>query len=415
MKWLLSLCLACVFAASAAAQESRIEAVVNADVITADDVAARLKLVMSSSGMQDTPDNEKRLMPRVLRSLIDEKLQLQEAKRLDVKVSDDDITQAIGNIESRNNMQKGGLDGFLKQANIPRYTLVDQITASMAWERLVRGRLSREVSVSDEEVNEAIARYKDDVGKPQSRVSEIFLAIDNPNQEEEVKKLADRLVQQIVGGANFSAVAQQFSQSPTAAVGGDLGWVTAADLGSPRGEAIEKMKPGEVSYPVQSRAGYYILEVNERRTLGQVNTDDTVLSLAEVVFPLSPTATPQERQAAEAQANDVSNTAKSCGEMAKIGREKSPQLSSQIPSLKAGELPPDLRPQVLALPLAQASKPLPLRGGIGVIMVCQKQAPGGGPPTHDEVVENLSRQRLDALARRYLRDLHRTAFVDIRN
>lgn len=415
MRWLLSLCLVCLCAASAAAQESRIEAVVNADVITADDVAGRLKLVMASSGMQDTPENEKRLAPRVVRSLIDEKLQLQEAKRLDVKVTDEEVAQAIAGIEQRNNMQKGGLDAFLKQSGIPRYTLIDQITASMSWEKLVRGKLMRDVSVSDEEVNEVLTRYKEDIGKPQSRVSEIFLAVDNANQEEEVKKLADRLVQQIVGGANFATVAQQFSQSPTAAVGGDLGWVTPADLGSPRGEAIEKMQPGQVSYPIQSRAGYYILEVNERRTLGQVNPDDTVLSLAEVVFPLSPTATAEERQAAEAQATEVSNTAKSCGEMAKIGREKSPQLSTQIPSVKAGDLPPDLRPKVMDLPIAQASKPLPLRGGIGVIMVCEKKAPTGGMPTREDIIENISRQRLDALARRYLRDLHRTAFVDIRN
>jgi peptidyl-prolyl cis-trans isomerase SurA len=415
IRWLLSLCLFSLWAATATAQESRIEAVVNADVITADDVAARLRLVMGSSGMQPTPDNIKRLTPRVVRSLIDEKLQMQEAKRLNVKVTDEEVTQAIAGIEQRNNMQKGGLDAYLKQANIPRSTLIDQITASMEWEKLVRGRLLRDVSVSDEEVNEVLTRYKEDVGKPQSRVSEIFLSVDNASQEDEVKKLADRLVQQIVGGANFATVAQQFSQSPTAAVGGDLGWVTPADLGSPRGEAIEKMKPGEVSYPVQSRAGFYILEVNERRTLGQVNPDDTVLSLSEVVFPMSPTATAEERQAAEAQANEVSNTAKSCGEMNKLGHDKSPQLSTQIPSVKAADLPPDLRAKVMDLPVAQASKPLPLRGGIGVIMVCDKKAPGGGMPTREDIVETMSRQRLDALARRYLRDLHRTAFVDIRN
>lgn len=419
MRWLLSLCLALclirVLTVPVAAQESRIVAVVNADIITAADVAGRLKLVMSSSGMHATAENERRLATRVLHSLIDEKLEMQEAKRLEVKVTDEDVNQAIANIEQRNNMQKGGVDAFLKQADIPRPTLTDQLSASIAWEKLVRGRLLRDVSVSDEEVSQAFTRLKEDVGKPQSRVSEIFLAIDNPSQEEEVHKLADRLVQQIVGGANFAAVAQQFSQSPTAAVGGDIGWVTPSELGSPRGDAIEKMKPGEVSYPILAKAGYYILEVKERRTPGQVNLDDTVLSLSEVVFPLSADATPQERAAALAQATEVSNTAKSCGEMTKIGHDKSPQLSTQIPSVKAGELPPDLRPQVLALPIAEASKPLPLRGGVGVIMVCQKQAPGGGMPTRETLVENLRHQRLDALARRYLRDLHRTAYVDIRN
>ena len=414
MRWLFALCLFCALPGIAHAQEIRIAAVVNNQIVTGDDLAARLKLVMSASGIPDTPENRQRLISRVLRSLIDEKLQMQEAKRLNIAVSDKEVQDALGRIEQRNNMAKGGLDAYLAHAGIPRSTLIDQITAAIAWEKVVHNSLAQDVTISDEEVNEAMSRLKEDVGKPQYRIAEIFLSIDNPSQESDVHNLADRLISQIRAGANFAAVAQQFSQSPSAAVGGDIGWVTASQLGPQLGEAAQKMKPGEMSYPVRTTAGYYILYLVQQRTLGAADPNDTMLSLAEVVFPLSDTASPDERQHVMAQAQQVSATAKSCGEMAKIGHEQAPQFSTEIPQVRAGDLPPNLRSQVLALKVAEASKPLPLHGGIGVIMICRRQNPTGGMPTREQVADSLGRERLDALARRYMRDLRRGAFVDIR-
>jgi peptidyl-prolyl cis-trans isomerase SurA len=414
MKRLVALCLFLALTASAAAQETRITAVVNDEAVTVDDLASRMQLVMRSSGIEDTPANRQRLSARVLRSLIDEKLQMQEAKRLNVTVSEKDVNDALARIESQNNMPKGGLDGYLKQVGISRASLVEQLSASIGWSKLVRNRLMQEVSISDEEVNEAMARLKANASQPQSRVAEIFLSIDNPSQEDEAKRLADRLIEQIRAGANFSAVAQQFSQSPTAAVGGDIGWVTPNQLGGLLGEAVEKMRPGEMSYPIRSSGGYYVLYVVERKTPGAGSADDTMLALSQVVFPLSPTATPEERQRVTAQAQNVSNTAKSCGEMSKIAHDQAPQLSGDIPEIRAGELPPEVRAAVLGLKVAEASQPLPLRGGVGVVMVCQRHEGANALPTRDEVTENLARERLDALARRYMRDLRRSAFVDIR-
>ncbi len=393
--------------------ETRIAAVVNDAIITDSDLGARLTIVESSANLPDTPENRKRLQPQVLRSLIDEKLQMQEAKRLGISVSKDDVAQGMAELEQRNHMPKGGLDQYLKARGISRSSLVDQLTASIAYSRIVQNRVSQDVQVSDDEIDETMKRIEADIGKPQSRVAEIFLAVDNPSQEDDVKRLADRVVQQIQGGANFQAMALQFSQSPSAAVGGDIGWVTPGQLSPLLAEAVEKMAPGQMSYPIRTPAGYYVLDVLDRRTLGAAEPDKIVLSLNEVVFALPATATPDERQKVEADAAQVSAQAKSCGEMAKIGAERAPQLSRQIPQLKASDLPSDLRDKILALKVAEASKPLPFQGGIGVVMVCQRQDPPG-LPSRDEVEDSLGRERLDTLARRFMSDLRRGAYVDIR-
>jgi peptidyl-prolyl cis-trans isomerase SurA len=414
MKYLLAFVFALVLAAAAQAQETRIVAVVNNDIITAGDVDARMNLIMRSSGIPDTPQNRQQLTARVMRTLIDERLEIQEAAKYKVKVTKDEVDKALANIELHNNMQKGGLDEYLKGAGIPRQSLVDQLTASLSWTKVVQGRYASDVSVSDAEVSDEIARIKADFGKPQSHVAEIFLAIDNPTQDAEVKGLADRLIDQIRAGANYAALAQQFSQSPSAATGGDIGWVTPTQFGPPLDEAIAKMNPGEISYPIRTTAGYYIMFLIERRTPGEHSADDTQLSLVEVVLPLSPTATPQEQQQVAAHVQEITAGAKSCGEMAKIAREQGPQLSTQTPSVRAGDLAPELREAVLALQVAQPSKPLPARGGVGVAMVCQRTDPPSPVPSTDQVYDQIMHQRMDQMARRYLRDLHRSAYVDIR-
>jgi peptidyl-prolyl cis-trans isomerase SurA len=416
MKSLAVLCLYLLLlcAGSASAQETRIAAIVNDDVVSINDLNARIKLVMFSTGIPDTPQNRQRIASRVLHSLIDERLELQEAKRLNMNVSKDEISQALTRIEQQNNLPKGGLDAYLAKQGVSRESLVDQVRASLAWNKVVRNRLSQDITISDEEVNDALARLKENANVPQNRISEIFLAVDNPTQEPEVKQLADKLIEQIRSGVRFDAVARQFSQSPTAAVGGDLGWVTTAQLLPELATAVKKMNPGEMSYPLRAGGGYYILYLVDRRTLGAPNPADTLLSLVEVVLPLQREASPADQQRVMHHAQQISSEAKSCGELAKIGRDEAPQTSREIPSIKAGELPPNLQRPVLALAVAQASKPQPVAGGIGVIMVCQKKPPPGGLPSREEIADSLARERLDALARRYLSDLRRGAYVDIR-
>ncbi len=416
MKWWLQLGLAfvLVLGTTAHAQETRIAAVVNNDIVTADDVNARMSLIMRSSGIPDTPQNRQQLAPRVMRSLVDEKLEMQEAAKYKVAVSKDEVDKALANIESRNNMTKGGLVDYLKSAGISPKTLTDQLTASLTWNKVVQGRYASDVSVSDAEVQDEIARIKADFGKPQSHVAEIFLAVDNPTQDGEIKSLADKLIQQIRAGANFGAVAQQFSQAPSAAQGGDIGWVTPSQFGPPLSDAVEKMNAGEMSYPLRTPAGYYLLYLIERRIPGQASEDDTQIAFVEVVFPLEPTSSPQEQQRAANQAQQVTNTAKSCGEMAKIAREQAPQYSSQTPSMRAGDIPPDLRQVLLSLKVAEPSKPIPARGGVGVAMVCQRTDPAPAVPSTDQVYDQIMHQRMDQMSRRYLRDLRRGAYVDIR-
>jgi len=400
--------------AAASAQNASIAAVVNDDVISTADLEARVRLILLSSQLPDNQQVRQRVVPQVLRALIDEKLELQEAKRYNVAVSDKEIAQAIERLEQQNRLPKGGLDKILESQGIPRSTLVSQVASSIAWNRLVEGRLAQNVTVSDEEINETLTRIKEQIGKPQSRIGEIFLAVDKPDQEAEVKALADRLIEQMRAGASFNAVAQQFSQSPTAAVGGDLGWVAAGELPGEVGKAIETMQPGQLSPPIRGSGGFYIVYLADRRTLGSSTPGDAVITLARFALPLARTAPDAEKQRAFAAAKKVSETVKSCGELLKQGKELAPQLSGEMRNIRIATLPREIQGIVTPLKIAEASKPLIMADGIGVLMVCERSEAPSPIPSREQIRESVLRSRLDTLARRYLGELRRTANVDMR-
>jgi peptidyl-prolyl cis-trans isomerase SurA len=391
----------------------RIAAVVNDEAISVPDLVSRLKLVMLSSNIPDTPDMRKRIAGQVLRTIIDEKLEMQEAKHKGIKATDEELKKGIAQLEKQNNMKPGQLVDFLKAHQIDPAALIDQLTAAIVWAKLVRERAAESNPISDEEIDDAMKRLKEHADEPASRVAEIFLSVDNPQQDADVRELAERLIQQMRQGARFSAVAQQFSQSATAAVGGDLGWVRPDQLPAELGKEVAQLQPGELSPPIRTPAGYYLLLVIDRRNSKIASEADTVLDIVQVVFPLPPNASEAVRQAAEAQAEKVRGVATNCPDFLKLGKQRAAALSSEG-KLRLTQIAPAMRDMILKLPLNQASEPILQKNGVGVIMVCNRSVPGNTMPTRKQVEEILIRQRIDMVARRYLEDLRRAAYVDVR-
>ena len=395
----------------------RIAAVVNDEVISVYDLVSRLRMVLLSSNIPDSPEARKKVEAQVLRGLVDEKLQLQEAKKQNVVATDDETNNALSQIEKQNNMQPGQLNGFLKSHGVDRSSLINQVTASIVWAKLVRRKAAETVEISDDEVDDAIRRLKEHSNEPQTRVAEIFLAVDNPSQDAEVRALAQKLTDQMKQGARFSAIAQQFSQSATAAVGGDMGWLRPDQLPPDIAAAVTPMKAGELSAPIRSGGGYYLLLVLDRRT-GTTGSSqsDTVYDIVQVVFPLPPNANDAMKRSAAAEAMAIRGGAKTCPDMLRIGKEKAPQLTNEG-QVNANNVTPQMKDLLNKLSPGEVSQPILQRNGIGIIMLCSKQVQAAAKstdPNREEVFDSLLRQKLDTVSRRYMRDLRRVAYVDIR-
>jgi len=412
LSWVL---IAVAWERGAVAQDAqRIAAVVNDEVISVRDLNNRLSLLIATSNLEDRPETRRRLAPEVLRMLIDDVLKQQEAKRLNVVVSKDDVDRALGRIEQQSNLPPGKLPEALANAGVKLSTLIDQVEVEIAWvkavTRLERGR----ITIGEDEIDNELARIQQSAGKPEFLVAEIFLPVDDPAKEGEVGALAERLAQQIRNGASFPALARNFSQGASAAVGGDLGWVRLGQLGPELDAALQRLQPGQVSDPIPTTSGYYLLALRERRVAEGLPGSNAKVSLSQVYLPVSPDAAPADVADRMEEVRKLSEPAQSCTDLQALNREGAPQVSGSLGEVEVSQLPPDIQKVVQPLQVGQKSAPFRSGDGVVVLMVCDRQGQDDSLRQREMIRRTLEEQRLAAAAQRYLRDLRRAAFVDIR-
>ena len=137
----------------------RIAAIVNDEIISGFDLENRVRLVATSTNSSKSPAALRRLAPQVLRQMIDERIQLHEAKKLNVRVSSREINGTIANLERQSGLRPGQIWTVLRSNNVDRSALEYQIRAKISWLKLVNRRIRRQISVGQEEINEEIADY----------------------------------------------------------------------------------------------------------------------------------------------------------------------------------------------------------------------------------------------------------------
>ncbi len=255
--------------AYAQGMDMRIAAVVNDDAISVSDLEDRVKLIMTSSGLPDRADIRERVTAQVLDNLIEEQIKLQEAARLDLEITQQEIDQGFATIAGQNNMSPDEFRGLLSRSGINIATMEQQIRSQVAWGKVVQSQVRPRVSVSESDVSAELERLSQNIGKREYLLAEIFLPTTNET-ESDVRDLANRLVGEIRSGrAPFFRLAQQFSKAPGAEQGGDLGWVSEGQLPVEVDEALSSMSADSLSGPIRSDEGYHIMFVREIRQISQ--------------------------------------------------------------------------------------------------------------------------------------------------
>lgn len=257
----------------------QIALVVNESPITFGDIQDRMALIMRSSGLQPTPDVLRNLQPQVITALIDERIRVQEAERLELEVSQGEINEGFAKLAASNNFEAQQFREILARTGINISTLYDQIRSQLAWVKVVQSQLRPQVNVSDIDVQNTLDRIEGNKGKAEYLVAEILLPVEDRADDGKVLKLAQDLSREMQAGrVPFSRVAQQFSKSAGASSGGDLGWVQEGQLDDALDLAIRQTQVGEISAPVRSLNGYHIFLVRNQRVI----SDETMPSRSDI-------------------------------------------------------------------------------------------------------------------------------------
>ncbi len=395
---------------AAEAPEERIAAIVNDEVISTSDLENRLRLALEALNLPESPDTRDRLVPQLIGDLVNERLQLQEADRLEIEVSNDQIADAFRAVAEQNGMTDDEFIADLNDKGIPPSTLVDQIHAQLAWSRVVQTQVRGQIDITERDVTDALERLKRSAGRPEFLLAEIFLPVDTPGEDSRVRALAERLVDQIRQGANFPAIALQFSQAAGASRGGDLGWVPGDQLSNAVREVVTRMPEGSISPPIRDIAGYRIMLLRGRRTPG---LEDALIDLRQLFVPVDPGSDPDFSNRAQL-ARQLDQEIASCSDMERVIDRYQTPMSGDLGELKLSDMPSRIREVIENTPTGRLSPPLMRDDGMLLLMVCDSEPLASDLPSRDQIANQLGMERMEVLQRRYIRDLRSAAFVEIR-
>ncbi|MET0360838.1 MAG: peptidylprolyl isomerase, partial [Sphingobium sp.] len=239
-------------------------AIINGTVITGTDVDQRLALVILANGGKVTAEERDRLRLQVLRNIIDETLQIQEAAANDIKIDKSEIDQSFARVAGNFKSTPDNFTGYLKSNGSSAASIKRQIEGELAWSRVLRRKVQPFVNVSEDEVKSTIDRMKLAKGSEEFRVGEIYLSA-TPENARQIADNATKIIEQIKQGGSFQAYARQYSEASTAAVGGDLGWVRGAQLPDELSTTVQQMQPGQIGGPVALPGGFSIVYLIDKR------------------------------------------------------------------------------------------------------------------------------------------------------
>jgi peptidyl-prolyl cis-trans isomerase SurA len=393
---------------------TRIVAVVSGDVITSGDVENRARLFALSTGLATSSDVIDRLRTQITDQLVDEKLRLQEAQRRKIVVPDKQIAGAIHDIEARNGMPDGALRQKLASLGVSVRTLIDQIRVQLAWTQVLRERLADKINISDGEVDEQMHLHDLQVGKPEYRVGEIFIPVDDPANTADARRFAETVIGELRAGAPFASVAAQFSQTQTALEGGELGWVQPEQLDPQVALLVTQMPVGAVGNPVKVPGGFSIVTLLGKREVGHDMA--TFISLRQVFLPFTEPLDPQhptdQQRLTLDKARGLAASVKTCADM-----EQAAKANPSVRPADPGEVrldtvnPQPFRDLLTKLTVNETSQPLVAADGIAVIIVCSKDQKNTATLTKEDVRRRLITERVEMASRQLLRDLRRKASI----
>jgi peptidyl-prolyl cis-trans isomerase SurA len=277
---LLALSLLAAGGASRASEGEPIDsivAVVEDEAIFASDVEQVVRQIMLQEGRMSLSAEERTaLAERVLRDLVNDRLVIAQAGRLDIDVPFKEVEEQVSRAIEENKRLLGGEEAFLRQLAREGFTLEElkqlyrrQIKNRMLVERVLQAEMAKERrEVSEEELRRYYETHREELPQRPAVVHlrTIFIALaSSSGATSTARAKIDDIHRRLLAGETFTDLARSLSEDPSAPTGGDLGWLRISDLGEPAfAAAVADLEIGETSEPVLTTYGYHIIQVTER-------------------------------------------------------------------------------------------------------------------------------------------------------
>ncbi|HZC15265.1 MAG TPA: peptidylprolyl isomerase [Caulobacteraceae bacterium] len=392
-------------------------AIVNDNVISSYDLQQRVLLLIATSGVQPTAQNTSQFEQEAVNELIDESLEMQEVRRAEkdqkfkIVADDNAVKERVDEIASQSPYKTGDrlLEAF-SNAGIAPETFRNQVRADISWQDWMHGRYGgSRLKISPAQIKAVVDEIEAQAAQPQYLLGEILVDADHAGGMDKAEAAGEQLVAQIQQGAQFAQIARQFSSSSTAATGGDTGWLSAAELPAELRPVVEQLRQGEISKPIPSQSGVYIMLMRDKRA----GSTSQLVSLKQAAISLAPDATPQAVADAQRKLTALKGQlSDGCdGLEAKAGKVAG-VVAGDLGEADVKDLKPEFRDAIQSLPVGQVAGPIRTGAGLHLIAVCNRRQAGVSIPPSDQIEARLKEQEIGLISKRQLRDLRNSATIE---
>ncbi len=416
------LLLGAVFLGTAAQAEvqsiNRVVAIVDTDVIMQSQLDSRLREVqqtIAKRGAALPPEHV--LSQQVLERLIIENIQLQIGDRSGIRITDEELNQAIGTIAQRNNLSVEQFRAALAQDGLSYDDARDQVRREMVISRVRQRRVAERIQVTDQEVQNFLAS---DLGKMQLseefRLANILIPVPESSSPETIQaadRQARELYQQLQQGADFAQLAIARSASETALEGGEMGWRKAAQMPPPFDSMIRALSVGEVTEPMRTPGGFIMLKLLEKRGGGSQVRDE--VHVRHILIKPSEIRSEAETQRLAERLYERILAGEDFAELAKNFSEDpgSALNGGDLNWIDPNSLVPEFRQVMAHTASGELSKPFKSPYGWHVLQVMGRRATDSSAEFREQQALNVLRNRkYDEELQAWLRQIRDEAYVE---
>ena len=411
-----------IFAKADVVLLDKVVAVVDDNIITQLELQDRIKLVQQQLKQQGN-----RVPPidifrkQVLERLIIEKLQLEMAKKTGVRVNDETVNNVIANIARENKLSMVQFRQVLQKDGYQFSDFRENIRKEIIISRLRKVRVANKVNVSEQEIENHIARYKTSTSaNTKYLLKHILIATPeaaSPKQIETAKNKAQKIVDDLQKGDDFSEKAIAHSDDELALKGGDLGWRTLAQLPNLFSSTVSNMALKTVQGPLRSASGFHIIRLEDKRSSNNKNIVKQTLARHILIQPTQVLS----REAARSRLQGILQRIKSGEDFASLARASSDDKASAAEGgslgwVNPGTMVPAFEEEMNKLQPGEFSKPFLTQFGWHFVQVLSRR-------NHDntdefqrsQAIQFIRKNKTEEATQDWLRRLRAEAYVDYRS
>ena len=374
----------------------RIAAVVNNEVITRQELTARVGMARRQLQQQNVPlPPMEALEKQLLDRLINERAQLNFAKETGLRVTDAEVDRAVTRIAQDNQLSLQTLRETLEKDGVPFIKFREDIRNEIILSRLREREVESKIVVTDAEIDNFINTQKNqDVKDEEYNLSHILIVVPenaSPEQIQQRRARAEQAIAQLKEGTDFRQVAATFSEAPDALQGGVMGWRQGERLPTLFHDALKNMKNGEITTILRSANGFHILRVNERRG-SQAPVMVTQTKARHILIKMNELVSESEAQSRLRNLKERLENKSDFAELARVHSEDtSASRGGDLGWISPGDTVPEFERAMDALKPGEISNPVQSPFGWHLIQVLERRN------------EDMSKERTRLMARQALR------------